>query len=119
MHGGTNYFELQAGCSGFRCPNVELHSGVVEIKSLMRGQMSREFRMSVWTCNSIKCKSLFWVMALRTHVFKRCKVEKVHSDEATEMGRKLGTDINRTVNMKTWLLFVAGALSNMMLHLTL
>lgn len=43
----------------------------------------------------------------------------MHSDEATEMGRKLGTDINRTVNMKTWLLFVAGALSNMMLHLTL
>ncbi|XP_073714020.1 butyrophilin subfamily 2 member A1-like [Misgurnus anguillicaudatus] len=32
-----------------------------------------------------RCVSLFWVMVLRTHVFKRRKVEKVRSDEATEM----------------------------------
>ncbi|XP_028297313.1 protein NLRC3-like [Gouania willdenowi] len=44
------------GLSERSCPalssvlNVEVRSGGVEIKSLMRGRMSREFRICVWVC---------------------------------------------------------------------
>lgn len=89
---------MQAGCPGYRCPNVEVRSGVVEIKSLMRGRMSREFRMSVLVCISERCVSLFWVMVLRTHVFKKRKAEKVRSDEATEMGRHRHNSVSFSIS---------------------
>lgn len=63
--------------------------------------MSREFRMSVCACISERCVSLFWVVVLRTHVFKRHKAEKVRSDETTDMDRHRHNSISFSVSENT------------------
>ena len=84
-------------------PKVLLRSGVMEMNSLIMAWISKVFTMSLWTCMRVRCVSRFCFMVLRVHVFRRRRVEKDLSEDATDIGRlrhnfmRFSTSLNKSL----------------------
>ena len=57
------------------------------MKVLIISAMSSFSTMSACTCIRVRCVSLSWVIVLLSQVLSRLRVEKLLSEEATEIGR--------------------------------